>query len=652
MSPRPRTVSIFCGGRGSSSLLRELIRHPGVNLNILVNAYDDGLSTGALRRLIPGMLGPSDFRKNLSYVLELYSKQQFDLVRILEFRLEPGFPEASLARLVDYLRGRGGGASVPAPILALFTGLGRELMAKLGGYLETFQGYCRRSGSPFDLGGCALGNLLFAGAYLQNGQSFNAAVRDLARTMGCTANLINVTRGENRILVGLKADGELLDCEARIVGPQSSSRIVGIYLLPRSLTDEERAGLDGLDLDGKRRFLESAEAPVEISEEARAAVLESDLIIYGPGTQFSSLLPSYKTRGLRAALAASRARVKALFVNLRRDHDIRGLGADDIVDQALAHLGDADNAQPSISHVLYSRGSATGATGLAGGEPPPGRTRYRGAEWIAGDFESRSYPGIHNGHRSVETAFALLQRADGSEREQLDLYVDLHERSLAANLLVQEFAELDWARRFSKVRLCLNGVELPAVRLGDGFELRASSSPGLFSEVDVFRDWLLGGTSQYLVTLTGDGEFRLKDILAALEVLDSTNFGAVFGSRSQSRLQFHGALEYAYGESKPLFWLSWLGGYMFSALFALRFQVTLSDPFTGFRVYRRSAFTEQSVARFEAARIRTASHISKYLLASSVEVAEIPVSYRTFQGFTRARTRLLRGLKNAVGLFV
>src|SRR4051812_48981002 len=72
-------VALFCGGRGSSTIIRELLRWPQVELSLLVNAYDDGLSTGALRRFIPDMLGPSDFRKNLSTLLDLHSNEQYAL---------------------------------------------------------------------------------------------------------------------------------------------------------------------------------------------------------------------------------------------------------------------------------------------------------------------------------------------------------------------------------------------------------------------------------------------------------------------------------------------------------------------------------------------------------------------------------------------
>ena len=98
MSPEQQVgttkVAVFCGGRGSATIIREFLRWPNVQLTLLVNAYDDGLSTGALRKFIPGMLGPSDFRKNLSYLLDLYSDEQYALKTLIELRLPMDFGPA------------------------------------------------------------------------------------------------------------------------------------------------------------------------------------------------------------------------------------------------------------------------------------------------------------------------------------------------------------------------------------------------------------------------------------------------------------------------------------------------------------------------------------------------------------------------------
>ena len=50
-------VALFCGGRGSATIIHELLKWPNIHLTLIVNAYDDGLSTGALREFVTQMLG-------------------------------------------------------------------------------------------------------------------------------------------------------------------------------------------------------------------------------------------------------------------------------------------------------------------------------------------------------------------------------------------------------------------------------------------------------------------------------------------------------------------------------------------------------------------------------------------------------------------
>ena len=78
---------MFSGGRGTESLTQAFVSHPQIDLFLLVNAYDDGLSTGRLRRFIPGLLGPSDFRKNIAHLIPVTVESGRAIKRLLEYRL-------------------------------------------------------------------------------------------------------------------------------------------------------------------------------------------------------------------------------------------------------------------------------------------------------------------------------------------------------------------------------------------------------------------------------------------------------------------------------------------------------------------------------------------------------------------------------------
>src|SRR5262249_44281094 len=154
--------------------IRELIRWPQVNLSLLVNAYDDGLSTGELREFIPSMLGPSDFRKNLSQLIDFCSSGQFALQKILEIRLPNDFSAESFERLVRGLADEEELGAMPE-LEKLFRELDTGRRKQITSFLERFSGYYRsHHGKALRFSDCSFGNLIFAGCYLDCGQKFNA----------------------------------------------------------------------------------------------------------------------------------------------------------------------------------------------------------------------------------------------------------------------------------------------------------------------------------------------------------------------------------------------------------------------------------------------------------------------------------------------
>ena len=55
-------IAFINGGRGTASILPSFIEIDDINISSIVNAYDDGKSTGEIRSFFE-MLGPSDIRK-------------------------------------------------------------------------------------------------------------------------------------------------------------------------------------------------------------------------------------------------------------------------------------------------------------------------------------------------------------------------------------------------------------------------------------------------------------------------------------------------------------------------------------------------------------------------------------------------------------
>jgi len=608
----PIRITLFCGGRGSATIIRALLRRSDVDLTLLVNAYDDGLSTGNLRNFIPGMLGPSDFRKNLSYLFGNYSQSQYALKSLMEYRL-PG----ETNRLQRFA-GTGDLAQLDEPVQGWFAQLAPPISVRMRALLARF--FTHAAGRDFDYRDCSLGNLVFAGAYLEKDSDFNAAAAVVAELVGSRARLLNVAEQQNRLLVGLKQDGTLLSSEAAIVGPQSASPIAGLYLLEQPPTADEMAQLEPLDLAAKEKFLSGRDSVPRLSKPAAEALAGADIILYGPGTQHSSLFPSYRIA--RAALAASPAPVKVLVMNLESDYDIQNLSAGDIAERALAYGA-------PLTHILLQEDAALPQGSLDG-------DTWDGAPVLRRQVSTSVRPHVHNGSAVAECVLGLLAQRKPA---RVEIFADILGRSIASEELVEEFLETDWGE--ASARLTLNRVAAQQAPIA------VSNLPGLFPEITYFRTWLESGTGDYLVLMTGDGAYRFADVQAILHLLErQQSLGGVFGSRTQSRRQFITSIRAAYGENRLLYGLGKMAAFLLSMLFYMRSGVIFSDPLTGLRVFRRDA-----LARLPAVAGDAPLAIVRQLIAKGVEVAELPVLYRTFSGFTDPNWRIRRGLRNLAALF-
>ena len=640
-------ISLFCGGRGSASLIREILRIPDVELNLLVNAYDNGMSTGMMRRFIPGYLGPSDFRKNLSYLLELHSPQQYILSRLLDYRIPTSFDDDVVNSLLSLLRGSPDIGIIPRELTDLLLNLNGELKDRLYYYLLTFiEYYIQNKDKPFDFYDCSVGNLLFAGAYIELNHDFEMATQELMKAFQSNVNakLFNISDGTNMFLVALKEDGEFLEDEAKIVGKQSSSKYAGVYLIPNEITSKELKNINEMDLLTKKDYLKELHCDVPLSVFVKKAIKNSDIILCGPGTQHSSLFPSYMTKGLREVISSSKAKIKAFIININKDNDISAYTAEDLIDAALYYFKDNENNN-LITHAIYNMKSISSEKGVTIRSSIPNNDyEYKGIKFIYGDYEHPYYSGIHSGVITVKTLLDLYGVLNKDLLEGLDIYVDLNERSISINIFIDEFLEIDWSKYVSKVRLYINNVEIPSVEHPSSIQIKSTRNEGLFSEMEFFYKWLHNGKSKYLATITGDGWYRLYDIINLINVLEDGNFGAVYGSRNQSRQQFVSSINAAYGESKVLYYISKLGALVISILSAFRFSL-FSDPLTGFRVYNRKIISEVKNISDQNIKIKTPLTLTKILYRNNIDIAELPVHYRTFKGFTNVKWRLIRGYK-------
>ncbi|MEK7832795.1 MAG: hypothetical protein AAB401_17005, partial [Acidobacteriota bacterium] len=225
-------VVLFSGGRGSRVLSRQLINHPRVKLTLAVNGYDDGASTGEVRRFLGDSLGPSDFRKNASRMAHELKTCQQELIDLLDVRSPVECSTEEGLTLLRLLSGQTVTATAAwqAELFETLSKVDEATRQLLGDRLRRFEQELLGGTRSFAFADCALGNIAFAGCFLEVGRSFNAAITDYCALLGLPEGLIeNVTDGENACLAALNLENQLLATEAEIVSANRRNHIKDIY---------------------------------------------------------------------------------------------------------------------------------------------------------------------------------------------------------------------------------------------------------------------------------------------------------------------------------------------------------------------------------------------------------------------------------------
>lgn len=156
-------VVIFNGGRGAATLIPALLERPGLDLTSVVNAYDDGKSTGEIRRFF-NILGPSDIRKVQELMLPLGDPDFAANLRVFGYRFPINCSHdeaaADLSAFADGRRDDLAGACFKSiKIRSSLQGLVKE-------FLRGLASSERALGAPFRFSDCSMMNCVYAGAFL------------------------------------------------------------------------------------------------------------------------------------------------------------------------------------------------------------------------------------------------------------------------------------------------------------------------------------------------------------------------------------------------------------------------------------------------------------------------------------------------------
>lgn len=614
---------VFSGGRGCTNIIKALISQTDLDLTIVVNAYDNGKSTGRIRSYIPGLLGPSDIRKNVSLLLECYNSLQ--LANFLEFRMARNLQRLPMLEFLQL--------SNPND----FVSLSFEQYKSIESALAFFDKYQLNCGDIFDTFDCAIGNVILASLFLQYKNDFNSAITKyqgifLPKSVikSQQARILNVTDGENLYLIARATSGEIFLNEAEIVVNENKEIIREIALVPDF-------GENSLKL-----AFNSVRKP-NPNQVVLQILKNMDLLIYGPGTQASSLLPSYLTNRVLDEIGKNLTAKKIFISNLIPDYD-------DPVSNVISRLETFFHLGNLLVPELKRKDLVTNVfSELNLSEIPkdmiesnfPGIT-FQTDDWLV---ESNKHLGsaiVRQIAKSCDRSFrykpgliSIIVYGDSSIGNA-DNFASVIE-SLKSNV------ELD----FELIMISRN-VERDSVKVKDATETNNEVNNKI-KFMGSIQESMLKSRGDVIAFINSMQLYNLSDLAVGIHLLiNNERSHFLLGSRNLRIFDLKKQIRSAYPTQPFRGFISYWGSLIISVSFLIRFRRFITDPLSGIKIFKKLDINE---AVLEKIAKDIDINLIKYFIKAELPIQQFDIGFNPNQLNNDNRHSIIGGLKSLMNIW-
>lgn len=575
-------VILFSGGSGNQELIKVLKDIKNIDFKIISNCYDDGKSTGRIRDLIPGFLGPSDIRKNIGWLLSDNDFLEVQLKKILEKRFE----KLEFKKLRNFFLNNN--FDKDRELVELFNNLSFKKFFIIKNYVIRFCNYMlkKRILSEKDM---SLGNIIFAGIFLYE-KNFNKAVAKFSLLFGKPSTVYNITDGQNLYLNALREDGEIIKNEEDLVS-KSGSKIKNIFLHKVKISNIVIKKISSFNFEDKNFFLEKKNIYPKINKTIIPFFKKADLIIYGPGTQFSSLYPSYLTQNIASLISKSLAK-KILITNIHYDKDIKNETLSSLIDNFYYFMKKKNTlkiANEKLVNEYYAHSYDNDDKNLVNKSKYLIHENLRNKNLKLLDWEKDK--GVHFPKIVLQNVF---KKSDKKILKQLSksffsisiIVPCLNEEKTIRNVL-QKLNSLNIDGQLLKEIIVVDGGSTDkTIKYVKNFKFCKLYTLENSGKGDALRFGIKKSKGDIVVFFPSDDEYNINDINKSIIPILNNQTEVVFGSRLIKCINLSDQIKKIYKNNYLDFIISKYGGYILSILCLIFFNKYITDPLTSIKAFK------------------------------------------------------------------
>ena len=629
-------ITLFTGGSGSSELIYAIKNLSlDIELNLIINGYDDGKSTGYLRNIVPGMLGPSDFRKNCSHLLNKSNLKYF-----LEYRIKNLNEFKKINKIFKNKKIK---KDFFSEKLNQLDWKSYNAFQKL---FNIFEQYIKNKKIK-NFKDISFGNILFASIFLEYKKNFNLALKKYLSLFNLKNNIHNINNGENLFLCAISEDGNILRDEWSIVTNKKEYKIYDFFLLKKKLNNKMLQKINNTEkFSDKIIYLNNLNIKPRINKNLKNIIKKSNIIIFGAGTQFSSLYPTYVTPGLRNLLKNSKAK-KYVILNIYKDFDIVKENTSLLIKKMNYYLNEKSlNYKNNLIDAYFINELDKDDINIKFENKYLPNNVNNSFKNIKLDWEKNE--GKHLPNLILKKIFHLNNNPHFFQKNKKYTSVSIilpclnEERTLKKVLEEISNIKLKDMNLIAEIILVDGGSTDKSVQIAKNFK-----NIKLYTLKNKFRGECLDygikkSKGDIIAIFPTDNEYQIKDLIKLIKEIHSGNSKAIYGSRLIKCLDLNKQIKSAYKNNYLGYLISKYGGMLISIFTLLLFNRYLTDPLTTIKCFDSSIYKSLNL---ESKGIEYELEQFVKLTKKNTYINEIPVSYKPRKFYKEKKISIIDGIK-------